>query len=120
MLGRRGPLQAAFTNPEVRELGELKGADIHVFPEEVRLDRPAATGMRHLAFGYGNHACIGLHLARAEARIALETLLPRMEDIAPGSENPIARLENFMLRGPTRLELGFRPRQHHGPAEHVV
>jgi ferredoxin--NADP+ reductase len=38
MLGRRGPLQGAFTNPEVRELGELKGADIHVLPEEVRLD----------------------------------------------------------------------------------
>jgi len=38
MLGRRGPLQAAFTNPEARELGELEGADIHVLPEEVELD----------------------------------------------------------------------------------
>ena len=38
MLGRRGPAQAAFTNPEVRELGELEGADIHVRPEEVALD----------------------------------------------------------------------------------
>ena len=38
MLGRRGPLQAAFTNPEVQELGELPGADIHVPPEDVRLD----------------------------------------------------------------------------------
>jgi ferredoxin--NADP+ reductase len=38
MLGRRGPAQAAFTNVEVRELGELEGADIHVLPEEVRLD----------------------------------------------------------------------------------
>jgi ferredoxin--NADP+ reductase len=38
MLGRRGPAQAAFTNPEVRELGELEGADICVLPEEVDLD----------------------------------------------------------------------------------
>ncbi len=38
MLGRRGPLQAAFTNPEARELGELEGADINVRAEEVRLD----------------------------------------------------------------------------------
>jgi ferredoxin--NADP+ reductase len=38
MLGRRGPLQAAFTNPEARELGELKGADIHVPQDEARLD----------------------------------------------------------------------------------
>src|SRR5690606_6267567 len=28
MLGRRGPAQAAFTNPEVKELGELEEADV--------------------------------------------------------------------------------------------
>lgn len=38
LLGRRGPAQAAFTNPEVRELGEMPGADIRVLPEEVELD----------------------------------------------------------------------------------
>ncbi len=38
MLGRRGPAQAAFTNPEVRELGELPGADIVVLPGEAALD----------------------------------------------------------------------------------
>jgi ferredoxin/flavodoxin---NADP+ reductase len=38
MLGRRGPAQAAFTNPEVRELGELTDADIIIDPAEVELD----------------------------------------------------------------------------------
>lgn len=38
LLGRRGPAQAAFTNPEIRELGELAGADIAALPEEVTLD----------------------------------------------------------------------------------
>lgn len=38
MLGRRGPAQAAFTNPEAKELGQLPGADIHVKPEEAALD----------------------------------------------------------------------------------
>ncbi|HSR14251.1 MAG TPA: FAD-dependent oxidoreductase [Gemmatimonadales bacterium] len=38
LLGRRGPAQAAFTNPEVKELGELEGADIAVRPDEVALD----------------------------------------------------------------------------------
>ncbi len=38
MLGRRGPAQAAFSNPEIRELGELEGADIRVLPEEAALD----------------------------------------------------------------------------------
>ncbi len=38
VLGRRGPAQAAFTNPEVRELGELTDADIVIHPDEMKLD----------------------------------------------------------------------------------
>ncbi|HXV89952.1 MAG TPA: FAD-dependent oxidoreductase [Gemmatimonadales bacterium] len=38
MLGRRGPAQAAFTNAEVKELGELPAADVRVVPDEVALD----------------------------------------------------------------------------------
>jgi len=38
LLGRRGPAQAAFTNPEIRELGELPGADVQAVPDEVEPD----------------------------------------------------------------------------------
>ena len=38
LLGRRGPAQAAFTNPEVKEIGEMADADVIVHPEEVELD----------------------------------------------------------------------------------
>ncbi len=38
VLGRRGPAQAAFTNPEIKELGEMEGADIVVLPQEAELD----------------------------------------------------------------------------------
>jgi ferredoxin--NADP+ reductase len=38
ILGRRGPAQAAFTNPELRELGEMAAADIHVDQAECELD----------------------------------------------------------------------------------
>lgn len=38
VLGRRGLAQAAFTNPELRELGELEDADIIVSPQDVDLD----------------------------------------------------------------------------------
>ncbi|MCB0154897.1 MAG: FAD-dependent oxidoreductase, partial [Anaerolineae bacterium] len=37
MIGRRGPAQAAFTNPEIKELGEMEDADIVVLPEEAEL-----------------------------------------------------------------------------------
>jgi ferredoxin--NADP+ reductase len=38
MLGRRGPVQASFTPPELKELGELGGADIAVDRAELELD----------------------------------------------------------------------------------
>ncbi|MDX6517024.1 MAG: ferredoxin/flavodoxin---NADP+ reductase [Gaiellaceae bacterium] len=38
MVGRRGPAQAAFTTPELQELGELGGADVLVDPADLELD----------------------------------------------------------------------------------
>jgi ferredoxin--NADP+ reductase len=35
LLGRRGPAEAAFTNPELRELGELERADVIVDPAQL-------------------------------------------------------------------------------------
>ena len=44
MIGRRGPAQAKFTTKELRELGELEGADIAVDPIEADLDAFDPTG----------------------------------------------------------------------------
>jgi ferredoxin--NADP+ reductase len=38
LIGRRGPAQAAFTNPEIKELGELADAEITVPEAEAELD----------------------------------------------------------------------------------
>jgi ferredoxin/flavodoxin---NADP+ reductase len=40
ILGRRGPAQASFTNPELRELGELKRADVIVDPADLEGELP--------------------------------------------------------------------------------
>ena len=45
LLGRRGPAQAAFTNPEVKELGELADADVAASPDEVELDPLSAAAI---------------------------------------------------------------------------
>jgi ferredoxin--NADP+ reductase len=42
ILGRRGPAQAAFTNPELREVGELARADVVVDPADLELDPASA------------------------------------------------------------------------------
>ena len=42
LIGRRGVVQAAFTTNEVRELGELPGADVIVRPEEAEVDAASA------------------------------------------------------------------------------
>jgi ferredoxin--NADP+ reductase len=43
MVGRRGPAQAAFTTPELNELGELAGADVIVDPADLEGAEPTDT-----------------------------------------------------------------------------
>jgi ferredoxin--NADP+ reductase len=50
VVGRRGPAQAAFTNPELQEMGELAGADVIVDPSELEGAEPRDTNAeRNLA-----------------------------------------------------------------------
>ena len=42
VVARRGPAQAAFTTPELKEMGELAGADVGVDPAELGLDPASA------------------------------------------------------------------------------
>ena len=45
VLARRGPAQAAYTNPEIRELGEMEDADVTCLPDEVELDEYSKEAM---------------------------------------------------------------------------
>jgi ferredoxin--NADP+ reductase len=49
VLGRRGPAQASFTTPELRELGDLADADVLVDPADLELDPATEAGLGSLA-----------------------------------------------------------------------
>jgi cytochrome P450 len=74
---------------------------------EFRIDRPAVA-KHNLAFGRGNHRCLGAPLARLEGRIAFERILARMNKIRllPGHENP-PHLPNILFRAPSEVHIEF-------------
>ncbi len=72
------------------------------FPDPQRFDvgrRPN----RHLAFGQGDHACVGMNVARMEGRIAVGRLLTRFGRIEPDGD-PV-RDRRVRFRGFTRLPI---------------
>jgi len=76
------------------------------FPEPDRLDLARDDGS-HLSFGQGAHFCLGAHLARVEARIALAGLLRRFPDFT-GPLSPAGWIPSTVLRGPVALPLTLR------------
>lgn len=76
------------------------------FPDGNRFD--VTRSIKRLAsFGGGIHTCLGRPLARLEAKIALETLLPRMADYDFAAPYEWAQRVNF--RGLRRLPLAWTP-----------
>ena len=73
-------------------------------PERFVLDRPAAP---HLAFGRGQHFCVGAQLARMEGRIALEVLTERLPGARLVGGAPLAYSPNLVHRGPAALHVAW-------------
>lgn len=79
-------------------------------PHEIDIDRKIAVNP---AFSFGPHRCIGSHVARLQATIALEEMLRRLPDIAlaPGSTPTYSN--STITRNMDSLDLVFTP----GPRE---
>lgn len=92
--------------------------------DERRWDRPEEFDVmrepkRHLTFGHGVHACLGMHLARLEARIAVERLLGRLPSLrldrevtgkdgnANDRQNPDPCITGFAFRSPNALPVRY-------------
>lgn len=80
--------------------------DERFFPDPNRFDfRRDAT--EHIAFGFGEHFCAGSHLARLEARIALDALLDRLPDLRLDPAGGAPRVVGLAFRSPDRLPVRF-------------
>jgi cytochrome P450 len=73
------------------------------FPEPDRFD-VMRNPQGHVGFGFGKHFCLGASLARLEAKVALEALVPELVRLRRG-EARVARVDSFLVRGPSRLPL---------------
>ncbi|HEY3186095.1 MAG TPA: FAD-dependent oxidoreductase [Solirubrobacteraceae bacterium] len=95
VLGRRGPAQAAFTNPELREFGDLANADVEVDASELELDEHSR---RWLEDGATPTARRNVEILREFAqrppgakghRILLKFLRSPVEILGEGEDGPV-------------------------------
>lgn len=93
--------------------------DERQFPDPDDLDLSRKDPRNHLSFGRGTHVCPGSLLARTEARIALEVLLARLENLQLSVDRESLRfMPSHVVRGPTSLPLRFDPRPLGGVSLH--
>ena len=82
--------------------------DEEVFPDgdRFRIDRQPND---HVAFGRGEHVCLGAHLARLEIRSLLEELVARMD--AAELAGPVQRVRSSFVGGIKHVPLRWQVRE---------
>ena len=75
---------------------------LFVDPDRFDVHRPNAN--RHVTFAHGPHVCLGMHLARLEARTALGRLLARLPGLRLNPAYPSAP-SGLVFRKPPTLEV---------------
>jgi cytochrome P450 len=77
--------------------------DVFDAPFEFRVDRHPNP---HLAFGIGEHFCLGANLARLELRVLMHALAERLLDVELAG--PVARLRSSFLGGVKHMPIRYR------------
>jgi len=78
--------------------------DPAVFADPDVFDVRRANAARHLAFAHGPHFCLGAHLARLEAQVAVETVLARLAGLRLDPRYPSAP-RGLVFRKPPALRV---------------
>ncbi len=78
--------------------------DPSVFADPERFDPDRGNLQRHLGFAMGTHHCLGLHLARLEAEIAIHRLIQRLPGYRLHPTHPV-QVRGYEFRQPQSLHL---------------
>lgn len=101
------PVEIAGTkipeNASVTVLLASANRDERQFADPDRFDVTRDT-KGHMSFGLGIHFCLGASVARLEARVAFEALLPELRTLTR-TDAPSNFIDSYLVRGLDRLEL---------------
>jgi len=86
--------------------GANRDPEIFADPDQYAPGRPRTR--RHLAFAQGPHVCLGIHLARLEARAGLATVLTRLPGLRLDPGQP-SRITGLVFRKPATLHARWDP-----------
>ena len=75
-------------------------------PQVWSLDR---TPKQHLAFGAGVHQCLGMHLARLELEVGVNSVLDRLPGLRLDPDAEIPQIQGYAFRSPPSLPVLFDP-----------
>jgi len=78
------------------------------YPDPDRFD-PTRRNIAHLTFGGGPHLCLGMHLARMEATVAINALLDRLPDLRLDSSASPPHVVGVAFRSPAALPVEYTP-----------
>jgi cytochrome P450 len=113
-LGRKVSRDATFHGQELKK-GERvmlawaaanRDPDVFDAPDEVRVDRHPN---RHLAFGVGQHRCLGSNLARTMFKVMITEILDRLPDFTMVDEEPDRFTNAVNVYAPRSLPIRFTP-----------
>ena len=120
LLARRGPAQAAFTTPELKELGELEGADVIVDPAELELDDASAASLEGNTNATRNMEVLREFAAREPTgkprRIALRFLVSPVAILGEERVEGVETVQNELVSEGERISARATDRRETIPA----
>ena len=112
-------LRQATCDTELGGVALANGAEVALLlgaanRDERKYDDPDRYDMfrevrQHVGFGFGVHVCLGVHLARMESRVAMNTLFDRLGPFTLDPDEGPPHIEGMAFRSPLSLPVVFTP-----------